>query len=69
MSFKFTYQYFQSKINDLQTSLTSKEESIVEYQSLLKKDRDEHSLAAARMQEELKRLQKMLSQQQQTYTK
>lgn len=47
--------------------LSQKEESIMSLQSLLKKDRDEHSLAAARMQEELKKLQNMLSNQQKIF--
>lgn len=44
--------------------MKEKEEAILNYQTLLKKDRDEHSLAAARMQEELKRLQNALIEQQ-----
>lgn len=41
----------------------------MKYQSLLKKDRDEHSLAAARMQEEVKRLQNILTTQTQAFNK
>lgn len=51
----------------LQTSLAEKEDSLLKFQSLLKQDRDEHSLAAARMQEELKRLQNVLLTHQQAY--
>lgn len=51
-------------VNNLQSLLKSKEEAILNYQTLLKKDRDEHSLAAARMQEELKRLHNALMEQQ-----
>lgn len=49
--------------------LNDKEEAILKYQTLLKKDRDEHSLAAARMQEELRRLQNALAEQQKAYIK
>lgn len=44
--------------------LKDKDETILNYQTLLKKDRDEHSLAAARMQDELRRLQHALTEQQ-----
>ncbi|XP_017769408.1 PREDICTED: LOW QUALITY PROTEIN: centrosomal protein of 290 kDa-like [Nicrophorus vespilloides] len=47
----------KKKIEELKIELKKKDEAIIEYQSLLKKDRDEHSLAAARFQEELKQLQ------------
>lgn len=49
--------------------LKDKDETILNYQTLLKKDRDEHSLAAARMQDELRRLQHALSEQQKTNIK
>ncbi|KRT81107.1 hypothetical protein AMK59_5597, partial [Oryctes borbonicus] len=51
----------------LQPTLAEKEAFILKFQSLLKQDRDEHSLAAARMQEELKRLQNALVTHQQAY--
>lgn len=44
--------------------LKDKDETILNYQTLLKKDRDEHSLAAARTQDELRRLQQALTEQQ-----
>lgn len=51
----------QSTIEQLQRTLTTKDESIIQYETLLKKDRDEHSLAAARMQEEVKLLQEIIA--------
>lgn len=45
--------------------ISQKEENIVNLQSLLKKDRDEHSLAAARTQNELKKLYNLLNVHQQ----
>nr|XP_022901566.1 centrosomal protein of 290 kDa isoform X1 [Onthophagus taurus] len=50
----------KSNLIKLQAILTEKEEDVIKYQSLLKKDRDEHSLAAQRMREEVKRLQMVL---------
>ncbi|OAD55251.1 hypothetical protein WN48_05217 [Eufriesea mexicana] len=47
---------FKSTINSLQKLLGQKEETIIRYQSLLKEDRDEHSKAAARLQEEIRSL-------------
>ncbi|XP_076389728.1 centrosomal protein 290kDa [Megachile rotundata] len=47
----------KSTINSLQKLLGQKEETIVRYQNLLKEDRDEHSKAAARLQEEIRSLQ------------
>lgn len=44
--------------------LKQKDETVLNYQTLIKKDRDEHSLAAARMQDELRHLQNALSEQQ-----
>ncbi|XP_012276740.1 centrosomal protein of 290 kDa [Orussus abietinus] len=46
----------KSTVNSLQQILTQKEETITRYQNLLKEDRDEHSKAAARFQEEIKSL-------------
>lgn len=46
----------KSSINSLQKLLSQKEETIARYQNLLKEDRDEHSKAAARLQEEIKNL-------------
>lgn len=45
--------------------ISQKEENIINLQSLLKKDRDEHSLAAARTQNELKKLYHLLNAHQQ----
>lgn len=47
---------FKSSINSLQKIISQKEETITRYQLLLKEDRDEHSKAAARLQEEIKNL-------------
>ncbi|KAK0175035.1 hypothetical protein PV327_008820 [Microctonus hyperodae] len=44
----------KSSINSLQKIINQKEETITRYQLLLKEDRDEHSKAAARLQEEIK---------------
>lgn len=46
----------KSTVNSLQKLLSQKEETIARYQTLLKEDRDEHSKAAARLQEEIKSL-------------
>ncbi|CAL7934044.1 unnamed protein product [Xylocopa violacea] len=46
----------KSTINSLQKLVGQKEETIARYQSLLKEDRDEHSKAAARLQEEIRSL-------------
>lgn len=46
----------KSTINSLQKMVNQKEETIARYQNLLKDDRDEHSKAAARFQEEIKGL-------------
>ncbi|XP_011300810.1 centrosomal protein of 290 kDa isoform X2 [Fopius arisanus] len=48
----------KSTINSLQLIISQKEETITRYQTLLKEDRDEHSKAAARLQEEIKNLRK-----------
>ncbi|KAJ8934432.1 hypothetical protein NQ318_017133 [Aromia moschata] len=55
----------QASVKTLQETLKVKEEEIVKYQTLLKADRDNHSLAAARLQEELQNLQKALSEEKQ----
>ncbi|VEN56292.1 unnamed protein product [Callosobruchus maculatus] len=46
----------KGSIKDLQDRLNSKDEEIMKYQTLLKVDRDKHSLAAATLQEELQKL-------------
>ncbi|XP_011868015.1 PREDICTED: centrosomal protein of 290 kDa isoform X2 [Vollenhovia emeryi] len=46
----------KSTINSLQKLITQKEETILRYQNLLKEDRDEHSRAASRFQDEIKSL-------------
>lgn len=46
----------KSTINSLQKLIDQKEETILRYQNLLKEDRDEHSRAASRFQEEIKSL-------------
>ncbi|XP_011049830.1 PREDICTED: centrosomal protein of 290 kDa [Acromyrmex echinatior] len=46
----------KSTINSLQKLINQKEETILRYQNLLKEDRDEHSRAASRFQEEIKNL-------------
>ncbi|XP_076766849.1 centrosomal protein 290kDa [Xylocopa sonorina] len=46
----------KSTISSLQKLIGQKEETIARYQSLLKEDRDEHSKAAARFQEEIRSL-------------
>lgn len=57
----------KATVTSLQSTIAEKEASIIKFQSLLKEDRDEHSLAAARMQEELKRLQHVLVSHQHAY--
>ncbi|XP_015122531.1 centrosomal protein cep290 [Diachasma alloeum] len=51
----------KSTINSLQQIITQKDETITRYQTLLKEDRDEHSKAAARLQEEIKDLRTEIS--------
>lgn len=51
-------------VNKLQVLITQKEATITKYESLLKENRDEHSLAAARFQEDIKQLQINLVHQQ-----
>lgn len=46
----------KSTINSLQKLINQKEETILRYQNLLKEDRDEHSRAASRFQDEIKSL-------------
>ncbi|XP_050500647.1 centrosomal protein of 290 kDa [Diabrotica virgifera virgifera] len=50
----------KNSVKSLQEEIKSKDEQIMKYQTLLKNDRDKHSLAAARLQEELQNLQKQL---------
>ncbi|GLV41129.1 Centrosomal protein 290kDa [Carabus blaptoides fortunei] len=54
-------------VSKLQVIITQKEDTIAKYEQLLKQGRDEHSLAASRLQEEIKQLQILLQQQQQAY--
>lgn len=49
----------------MEEKIAQKEAVILQYQTLMKKDRDEHSLAAARMQEEVRKLQNALATQEQ----
>lgn len=46
----------KSTINSLQKLISQKEETVLRYQHLLKEDRDEHSRAASRFQDEIKSL-------------
>ncbi|KAJ8968110.1 hypothetical protein NQ314_002465 [Rhamnusium bicolor] len=55
----------KASLKSLQDNLKSREEEIIKYQTLLKVDRDKHSLAAARLQEELQILQKVLAEEKQ----
>ncbi|CAH1173755.1 unnamed protein product [Phaedon cochleariae] len=52
----------KGSVKDLQDNLKNKDEEIMKYQTLLKVDRDKHSMAAATLQEELQSLQKLLSE-------
>ncbi|XP_015840436.1 centrosomal protein of 290 kDa isoform X2 [Tribolium castaneum] len=52
-------------LKTFQDSLKEKEEDILRYQSLLKEDRDKHSMAASLMRDELKVLQKCLTEERQ----
>lgn len=45
-----------------QDSLKARDEEIIRYQTLLKIDRDKHSLAAATLQEDIKNIQRSLSE-------
>jgi uncharacterized protein YhaN len=49
--------------------VNQKEETIGRYQQLLKEGRDEHSQAAARLQEELRSVQTALNNLQQSYNR
>lgn len=51
-------------VNKLQVLIAQKEDTITKYETLLKENRDEHSFAAARFQEDIKQLQMNLSHQQ-----
>ncbi|XP_045460169.1 centrosomal protein of 290 kDa [Harmonia axyridis] len=55
----------KASIKALQEAIALKDESILHYQSLIKEDRDNHSLAAARMQEELKTLKNTVAEEKQ----
>ncbi|XP_072379937.1 centrosomal protein of 290 kDa isoform X2 [Diabrotica undecimpunctata] len=55
----------KNSLKSLQEEIKSKDEQIMKYQTLLKNDRDKHSLAAARLQEELQNLQKQLMEESQ----
>lgn len=59
------FSIHQASIKALQEAIVLKDESILHFQSLLKEDRDNHSLAAARMQEELKTLKNSLAEEKQ----
>lgn len=60
---------FKASSKALQETLKIKEDEIRNYQTLLKVDRDKHSLAAANLQEELKNLQKQLIEEKQKNVK
>jgi len=62
-------KYFQATIDSLQNIVNQKEETIGRYQQLLKEGRDEHSQAAARLQEELRSVQTALNNLQQSYNR
>lgn len=55
----------RSTVNSLQKIISQKEETILRYQNLLKEDRDEHSKAAARLQDEIKTLRAQMATMQQ----
>ncbi|KAF5299147.1 hypothetical protein FQA39_LY02320 [Lamprigera yunnana] len=57
----------KESLKGLQETNMEKETELLKYQRLLKRDRDEHSLAAARTQRELKRLQEIISAQEKAY--
>lgn len=63
----FSFVNNKTTVTNLQTTIAEKESTVLKLQSLLKQDRDEHSLAAARMQDELKKLQNVLVTHQQAY--
>lgn len=50
----------------MQQLITEKDETIRNYQNILKETKDEHSFAAARMQEEVQKLQAALVDRQQS---
>lgn len=53
----------------MQETNLQKDTVVLKYQTLLKRDRDEHSLAAARVQQEMKQLQEIITQQEKAYNK
>lgn len=57
--------YFKALVAQLQDTIQAKEKAILDYESLLKDDRDKHSLAAASLQEEIKTLQQNIAQEKQ----
>jgi uncharacterized coiled-coil DUF342 family protein len=59
----------QATVDSLHTIVNQKEETIGRFQQLLKESRDEHSQAAARLQEELRSLQTALNNSQQSYNR
>ena len=52
----------QSTVRSLEKLITCKDETIVKYQALLKEDRDKHSEAAERLQDEIQSLKKMFAE-------
>ncbi|CAH0553139.1 unnamed protein product [Brassicogethes aeneus] len=58
----------KSIVDKMQETLSLKEKAIQDYESLLKNDRDKHSLAAARLQDEIKVLQKGILEEKQKNT-
>lgn len=56
-----SYEALQSSVKSLQKLVAQKEETIVRYQGLLKEDRDKHSEAAARLQEEIRSLRSQIA--------
>jgi uncharacterized coiled-coil DUF342 family protein len=61
--------HLQATIDSLQITVNQKEETIGRFQQLLKESRDEHSQAAARLQEELRSLQTALNNSHQSYSR
>ncbi|PNF43192.1 hypothetical protein B7P43_G15673 [Cryptotermes secundus] len=59
----------KATVDSLQIIVNQKEETIGRFQQLLKESRDEHSQAAARLQEELRSLQTALNNSQQSYSR
>ncbi|CAG9857013.1 unnamed protein product [Phyllotreta striolata] len=55
----------KTTLKTLQDTVRTKDEEIIKYQTLLKTDRDKHSLAAASLQDELQNLQRQLTDEKQ----